>query len=50
MDLARPALIVSLFLVATTLWYTGQWAGQAPRADDSQPHVVADSSHALARR
>lgn len=34
MDVARPALIISFFLVAVTLWYTGQWAGKDPRKMD----------------
>ena len=36
MDMARPALIVSLVLTGLTLWYTGQWAGKDPRAMSNQ--------------
>lgn len=49
MDLARPALIVSLFLVAATLWYTGQWAGRDPRSGEVAP-AVAETGQIIARR
>jgi hypothetical protein len=32
MDVARPALLVSLLLAALTLVYSGRWAGMDPRA------------------
>ena len=53
MDVARPAMIVSFFLVAVTLWYTGQWGGKDPRLAEAvaeRPAVVADSERALAQR
>jgi hypothetical protein len=53
MDVARPALIISFFLMALTLWYTGQWAGKDPRKMDlpleNAVAAVADPEAGIAR-
>jgi hypothetical protein len=46
MDVARPALLVSLVLAALTLVYSGRWAGMDSRpAEPTKTVQVADAGH-----